>query len=190
MKLRIKELMTQRGIKQARLAETVELSPGYLSLIVSGHRDPSPAVLTKLATALGASVSDLFDDAGSNSNGFAEPSVEPIDMPRSEAAALCAALGVTAAHPAVSKIKTHAPAFSLSEGDCLLVDLKGKIADGKLVLATVSSDDGYEFATGLYRLQDPWLIPKDPAGTAIRVDDSGNVAILGCVMGATRTFAQ
>ncbi|TQM74896.1 helix-turn-helix domain-containing protein [Thermopolyspora flexuosa] len=56
---RIKEMRLQRGLSQAQLAHP-ELSDSYISLIESGSRKPTPAVLELLASKLGCSVSYLL----------------------------------------------------------------------------------------------------------------------------------
>ena len=56
---RIKEVRRERGLSQAQLAHP-ELSDSYISLIESGSRVPTPAVLELLATKLGCSVSYLL----------------------------------------------------------------------------------------------------------------------------------
>ena len=57
---RIKEVRRRRGLSQAQLAHP-ELSDSYISLIESGHRTPTPAVLELLAAKLGCSVSYLLN---------------------------------------------------------------------------------------------------------------------------------
>lgn len=69
---RIKEVRLQRGLSQAQLAHP-ELSDSYISLIESGSRKPTPAVLELLATKLGCSVSYLV-------NGIAAEEVEELEL--------------------------------------------------------------------------------------------------------------
>lgn len=45
-------LREQQGMSQAELAEKCEVTPGYMSLLESGTRQPSSAVTFKLANAL------------------------------------------------------------------------------------------------------------------------------------------
>jgi transcriptional regulator with XRE-family HTH domain len=69
---RIKELRHQRGLSQAELAHP-ELSDSYISLIESGSRTPTPAVLELLATKLGCSVSYLI-------NGVTAEELEELEL--------------------------------------------------------------------------------------------------------------
>lgn len=55
---RVRERRTQLGMSQARLAEP-DFSDSYISLIESGKRDPSPAVIKALARKLGCSATYL-----------------------------------------------------------------------------------------------------------------------------------
>lgn len=57
---RIKEMRLRRGLSQAQLAHP-ELSDSYISLIESGSRTPTPAVLELIASKLDCSVSYLVN---------------------------------------------------------------------------------------------------------------------------------
>jgi tetratricopeptide (TPR) repeat protein len=69
---RIKEIRCQRGLSQAQLAHP-ELSDSYISLIESGRRMPTPAVLELIATKLGCSVSYLV-------NGVTAEEMEDLEL--------------------------------------------------------------------------------------------------------------
>lgn len=69
---RIKEIRHQRGLSQAQLAHP-ELSDSYISLIESGSRTPTPAVLELLASKLGCSVSYLV-------NGVTAEEMEELEL--------------------------------------------------------------------------------------------------------------
>lgn len=51
------------GLKQKDLAEKVKIQPHYLSLVEAGKREPSLAVLRKIARELDVPVSLLFWEA-------------------------------------------------------------------------------------------------------------------------------
>ncbi|MEV4564739.1 helix-turn-helix transcriptional regulator [Nonomuraea sp. NPDC049419] len=70
--LRIKTVRRQRGLSQAQLAHP-ELSDSYVSLIESGKRTPTPAVLELLATKLDCSLSYLI-------NGVTAEQMEDIEL--------------------------------------------------------------------------------------------------------------
>ena len=55
----IKVYAKYRGIKQKDLAAVVDISPVYLSQIVSGNRDGSLDVRRKIAAILGVDLDDL-----------------------------------------------------------------------------------------------------------------------------------
>lgn len=69
---RIKEVRHKRGLSQAQLAHP-ELSDSYISLIESGSRTPTPAVLELLASKLGCSVSYLI-------NGVTAEQMEELEL--------------------------------------------------------------------------------------------------------------
>lgn len=62
MKLRLKEILTKKGMKQVTLAERVGVEKGYVSELVSGKKVPSIPTLEKIADALGVSIIDLITD--------------------------------------------------------------------------------------------------------------------------------
>ncbi|NRQ38969.1 tetratricopeptide repeat protein [Nonomuraea sp. NN258] len=70
--LRIKTVRRQRGLSQAQLAHP-ELSDSYVSLIESGKRTPTPAVLELLAQKLDCSLSYLL-------NGVTAEQMEDIEL--------------------------------------------------------------------------------------------------------------
>ncbi len=62
MKLRLKEILADKGMKQVTLAERVGVEKGYVSELVSGKKVPSIPTLEKIADALGVSIIELIAD--------------------------------------------------------------------------------------------------------------------------------
>ena len=58
---RVRELRQAKGLTQQALVGD-GISPGYVSLIESGKRTPSPAAVARLAERLGVSVDELVAD--------------------------------------------------------------------------------------------------------------------------------
>ena len=56
----IKLLRARRGLSQADFAEKADISITFLSNIERGIKYPQPDMLSKIATALGADVNELF----------------------------------------------------------------------------------------------------------------------------------
>lgn len=69
---RIKTVRRQRGLSQAQLAHP-ELSDSYVSLIESGKRTPTPAVLELLAAKLECSLTYLL-------NGVTAEQLEELEL--------------------------------------------------------------------------------------------------------------
>lgn len=61
MRVRIKEVREQKGIKQAELADRIDLSRPYLAQIESGQRNLTAARQEKIAKALDVSPIELID---------------------------------------------------------------------------------------------------------------------------------
>ncbi|HRB15461.1 MAG TPA: helix-turn-helix transcriptional regulator [Nitrospira sp.] len=65
----IKILRAAIGLRQKDLADKVGIQPHYLSLVEAGKREPSLAVLRKIANELDVPVSLLFWEAGQDPEG-------------------------------------------------------------------------------------------------------------------------
>ncbi len=59
---KIAELIREKEIEQKALAEKVGVSPMMISYIVNGLKDPSLAVLGKIAHVLGVSAAELIKE--------------------------------------------------------------------------------------------------------------------------------
>lgn len=66
MELRIKEILKERNLKIADLAETVGISQGAMSLAINGN--PTLSTLKKIADALNVQIVDLFENRAINAN--------------------------------------------------------------------------------------------------------------------------
>ena len=55
----LKRIRTSKGISQGDIARSLEVSRGFISTIESGKTNPTLATITKLAEAIGVSVSEL-----------------------------------------------------------------------------------------------------------------------------------
>lgn len=61
-KLRIKELMKERGITSIEAANQLGLMKNTISYIINGINNPSVPVLEQFADLLGVTIGELFDD--------------------------------------------------------------------------------------------------------------------------------
>ncbi|GAA2327369.1 helix-turn-helix transcriptional regulator [Dactylosporangium salmoneum] len=61
---RLRQRRVAAGLTQAKLAAAAEISASHLSEIEGGTRNPSPAVLVRLAEALHCQPTDLMPPAG------------------------------------------------------------------------------------------------------------------------------
>ena len=60
-KFRIKEICQLKGISQKDLAQSVEISATSLSRIITCDQSPTLSTLEKISSALGVSLSELFE---------------------------------------------------------------------------------------------------------------------------------
>lgn len=61
MKLRLKQILSERNLKQRWLVEQLDLSPGYVSHLVNNQKLPSPALLSQIAEVLDIPSNQLID---------------------------------------------------------------------------------------------------------------------------------
>lgn len=59
---RVREQRRSRGLTQEALAEALDLSVAYVSLIERGGRNPPFTTVTEIANALGVDVRELYPD--------------------------------------------------------------------------------------------------------------------------------
>lgn len=59
---RIKELREKAGLTQEDLAEKVEVTSQYISMIENEHKLPSIPLLKKIATVLNTTIKNLYKD--------------------------------------------------------------------------------------------------------------------------------
>ncbi|MDG2520519.1 helix-turn-helix transcriptional regulator [Caulobacter segnis] len=69
----LRDLRVSRGWTQEELAFSARLDEGYLGKIERGKRNPSVAVLARLATALDATLADFFHERGLDAGGIIVP---------------------------------------------------------------------------------------------------------------------
>lgn len=60
--LRVKELRKLKGLSQEKLANLADIDRTYLPTIEKGERNVSIEVVERLASALGVSIKDMFDE--------------------------------------------------------------------------------------------------------------------------------
>jgi len=186
MKTNLKPLIDKRAMTQTALAESLGITRSYMSLLVSGQRDPSPALLQRMADALGVTVADILDQVPpSGPRGFAESAVAPLAAPTADETRIAQAAQAQGRQVVLYRAKLDATGVGVLAGDLLAIDLQYRLQPGDVVIATETDADG-NAETGLYRWADPWVMPANPAQTPRRIGTDGAVAILGLLVGVWR----
>lgn len=183
--LNLKPLLTERDMTQTQLAEQVGVSRGYMSLLVNCQREPSPALLVKLATALEVEVGDLFLSPGPRYSF--EDEAAPFIASDRDKDVWQALLTPSSPSQLTYVITADAIGFGLLKGDILAVDLNRVAVDGDIVLATEQVDGGGK--TTVRKFLAPWLVSGNPSEPPAKLDDSGDQAILGIVTASFRRIA-
>lgn len=182
MKLALLPLLRERGIRQTQFAEQLEITPGYMSLLINGQREPSPALLQRMAEALGVGVGDLLGDA--RGPGFADRA-EPYGGPRAHERDFLKLFAGQGRRLSLYRMTGAAMKLGFMEGDLLAMDIGRRPDPGETVLATEADAQG-NATTFVARWLDPWIDPGDPSHPPARVDESGACAVMGVVVGALR----
>ena len=79
----VRTYRNQKGMSQETLAECSELHRTYISGIECGRRNLSLQSISKLADALGISISALFTHVVTGKVGSAQPKCQPLNVPPS-----------------------------------------------------------------------------------------------------------
>lgn len=73
MKTRIKELCREKGMTISSIAEQIGTTQTSLSRALGDNGNPTLETLVKIATALGVTISELFDQPKSHTAGITCP---------------------------------------------------------------------------------------------------------------------
>lgn len=181
MRLFIDRILKQRQMSQTELAERLDVSRGYLSLLVNNKRDPSPALLQRMADVLDVTVADLIDTPPP---GFADAAA-PFEPGTAREKSVLFFLRTLGRQVTPYKLKSHAPTLSLLTDDILAVDLSRKPKTGDIVIAAQidEAETAHSFAA---RIMGEWLQLGDPKEPPLMLTDSGAIAVLGPVVGSIR----
>jgi len=189
MKLDLKPHLKRMKLTQAELAERVDISPGYLSLLVSGKKKPSLKVLENIASTLQLSPGELYDEPPLRPPGFREAEAEPFrHSGQNIGISLARILAPNAKKAETYTVKRAAVNFGMAPGDLLITDIGAEPADGDIVLVN-RYDPETDASTTLIRCwASPWLVgdPQDPEPLMKLSDDDQNIALLGVVRGVAR----
>lgn len=180
MTLDLKRHIKRTGLTQTQIAERTGTTRSYVSLLTNNQREPSPALLSKLADVFGVPVADLF----ATRHGMADE-VRPFTPADTLQTEFLRALKRKSNAIELYKLNTTASSLSLLAGDLLALDLGRNAKAGDVVLATRIDDDG-NGTTFPARYLDPWIAPGNPELPTEKIDDSGQVAILGPVVSVMR----
>ena len=192
MKLNIRDHLKAARMKQAALAEAADITPGFLSEILSGKKQPSVETLQAIAAALKVSVADLVADPPQDAVktiGFAEPEAEPFEPETSTSLQKAlSALASACKHAETYLIRKSDASLALCAGDVLVIDLDAPLEPGALVIATIADADSGEATTVVRRYVPGWLFGSgDPVRTD---DDKTSVGVLGSVRSMIRPASK
>jgi transcriptional regulator with XRE-family HTH domain len=165
-------LDAERG-RATRLAETLDISRGYLSELAAGKKVAALPVYRRIADETGIPLATLL-----GATGFAEGAAMPVFVPRGDNRLIDLAHQI-APHlrkPSFLRLATDARDFGLCAGDLIVIDLlapAGRIPAGTLVVAQIADDRG-EATTIVGRLAPPWIMGASGAVIG-QQDDTASV---------------
>lgn len=144
MALNIKRQLKELGKSQAWLATELDVSPGYVSELISGKKSPSHKLLLEMALALQIDPSGLFGSDREARNALVhgvhkslrETQFDDTDRDdQSSSGDLQAIVGGSNLKDAKTYATTeHLPNFMILAGDHILVDLSREPQPGNLVV--------------------------------------------------------
>lgn len=183
MKLRLASLIKKAGMTQTALADSVDVSRSYMSLLVSGQRDPSPALLQRMADALNVTVSELFEG---QPEGVADnPAVEPIKSLPKNLQDIADAFNHGDSAPMFYTANRNALAFGILTGDILVVERNSKRRAGDIALVNNVDETGHGTMM-LCKIFGDWMLPADPSKNPVELGKSRDIEVLGIVAASFR----
>lgn len=189
----LQAIIEARGTNASALAKAAGLPHTAASDIIKGKsRNPTMRVLTRLADALGVTVTEITGlPALPQAPGFSEPSVTPWtgspDLNLTPEIVL-RAFGPGLKQPEVFRSSAARPGLGIQAGDILVADLAGRAEPGDTVLATVADLETGSAETQVRQYQPPFVLALDPTAKdpVLRIDLTGAVAIMGVVTAIVR----
>lgn len=190
MKLALGKLLKARKMKQGKLAEKAGVSPGYVSLLVSGKKMPSQAVLARILDALDATPAEIFADddqaaghtpADQTQGSFAESEAVFLDGSQERGARSRRSSDQTESTAAMVATRDHF-ALAILEGDILHVDLSDNFAKDCLAVINIADPATGDATTLIRRMINGQPMPSNPqeAASALRSHDK-SIAVMGII---------
>lgn len=184
MKLALKEILARKNVRQSELADTIEVSRGFMSDLVSGKKAPSEETLRKIVAALNISPTELYVASGppqhaNRPSGFGEEDVVFVaDVPDFTPQAPADSSGSLQVFTATRS----SLGLGILKGDTLFVDISARAKRDGIVLATFADEDTGSAKTLVRRVENGALMSGDPTDSITHLSNpSANVAILGVV---------
>jgi transcriptional regulator with XRE-family HTH domain len=182
MKLDLAPALRASGLTQSALADLIEVKKGYVSELMSGKKEPSFAVLSRIIEVLKVTPNDVltYDQPPSlpsfiltpmRSNGFSDGDVAPFEVRKPggkgggdivDLRAIWQTLAPKVRHLSPMLAQRSIAAFSICAGDILLTDLMPEPRPGDTVLVQVYDDETGTAKTLLREFRPPVLLTREP----------------------------
>lgn len=187
--LNLRRALTRRKMKQSALASAIDVSPGFISEIVSGKKNPSMDTLRRIAEAIGCPISELYSGPQSSQSGgslsFDAATIARIDNPDVNPSLIAGALGLTLSSPDMYSVSSACTAFSVLENDQIIVDPSTPPRDGDLVIGRHLDESNTGDTTTIYKKVGEHLMDGDPRSAPI-MNYSNKIRLLGTVVTTIR----
>lgn len=194
MKIALGKVLKSRNMKQAELARKTGLTPGYISGLVSGQKNPSQEVLAKILTALEATPAEIFL---TSTDAPTIPSLtKPKGMQENGAHFIPEGTKPETAHAHAQKNAKHLTLMRASKdhiglailaGDVLHVDLSQKDPQGQISIATCADLNNGEATTLIRRIAGDLVLPVDASEEPMPLESNTySFAVLGTVIAIER----
>jgi transcriptional regulator with XRE-family HTH domain len=188
MTLALKKILSERGIKQSALADELEISRGYMSLLLTGKRAPSPALLERLADYLDLPIGSLFDGEEDARGSIGRSSIKHLRIPMPQIHAALRALDIRGHSVDLMEMTETLAGFNLEEDDRVFVDREYELQINDLVVLELLLE-GKLWRRTVVRYVKPWFVTHSNNEPALH-SDRKELRVLGKVIAATRTYPK
>lgn len=188
MSLSIQSRIKSLKLTQSAVADRAGISPGYLSELISGKKEPSMATMRALADALDCAPADLFPRQDRPADGFAEPDSAAFELLSTACQPDPEHMRSQVPGRAFFQLNRSAPGFALLAGDILTLQLGAASRDGDIVVATQidAQGAGHSFVA---RAVGNRLLLDDPSLPPVKAQNGSSVAVMGTLVGVFRSIS-
>ncbi len=185
MTIRLGKILKEKGMKQVQLVEATGLTPGYVSLIVSGKKTPSMRVLQDIADAIGVTMSEMYEEQDQTIHAT------PLHLAESEASftpkSVKQKIETRPKTLETWTVSHNVLALGLLIGDAMEIDISPSSISSGIALINRTDMHSDESLTLIRRVEGETIMPNSPHEPVVQVGgEAVTYSILGWVTSVHR----